>query len=83
MADRTKVQIRPLTALLLALGVVFVGLAIVYFTTTASGLPSVLPGHQAGSNHHHTKHGIAMLGLALLAWIGAWFTTSPSGTKPG
>jgi hypothetical protein len=58
--------------------VLLVVLAVVYFTTAASSLPSVLPGHQAGSTRHHTKHGIAMLGLAVLAWIGAWFSTSPA-----
>ena len=25
----------------------------------------------------HTKHGIAFLGLAVVAAIGAWFTTAP------
>ncbi len=78
MARGTKVQFKPLTALLLVVGVLFVVLAVVYFTTAASGLPAFLPGHQAGSSHHHTKHGIAMLGLAVLAWIGAWFSTSPA-----
>jgi hypothetical protein len=53
-------------------------LAVVYFVTPADQLPSVLPGHQAGITRHHTKHGIAMLGLAVLACIGAWFTTAPS-----
>ena len=78
MAGGARVQFKPSTALLLVVGVLFVVLAVVYFTTAASSLPSVLPGHQAGSTRHHTKHGIAMLGLAVLAWIGAWFSTSPA-----
>jgi hypothetical protein len=53
----------------------------VYFTRTADALPSFLPGHEAGVTRHHTKHGIAMLGLAVLTWIGAWFSTAtPSST---
>jgi len=73
-----RFQIRPLTWLLLALVVVFVVLAAVYFVTPAKSLPSVLPGHQAGVTRHHTKHGIAMLGLAVLALVGAWFSSAPA-----
>jgi hypothetical protein len=71
-----------LTWLLLAVAVVFVVLAVVYFVTPAKDLPSVLPGHDAAVIRHHTKHGIAMLGLAVLACIGAWFTTAPARTAP-
>ena len=35
------------------------------------------PGHQAGSGHHHTKHGIAALLLGLGAFVLAWFQTGP------
>jgi hypothetical protein len=43
----------------------------------AKSLPSFFPGHQAGSAHHHVKHGIAafLLGLAVLAF--AWFRSGP------
>ena len=83
MADRTGFRIRPLTAVLIVVAVALVAVAVVYFTTTATKLPSFFPGHQAGSTHHHTKHGIAVLGLAALALIGAWFTTSPGGGRTG
>jgi hypothetical protein len=73
-----KISFRPLTAVCLLAAVVFVVIAVVYFTHTAGSLPSFLPGHQAGSAHKHTKHGIAMLALAVLALVGAWFTTSPT-----
>jgi hypothetical protein len=75
--DQTRFRLRPLTALLIALGVLFIVLAIVYFTTAASSLPSFIPGHQAGLSRHHVTHGVAMVGLAVLAWIGAWFSTAP------
>ena len=47
-------------------GVALVVLAVVYFAEPAKSLPAWLPGHEAGSSHHHVKHGIAalMLGLA-------------------
>lgn len=73
-----KINFRPLTAACLLAAVAFVVIGIVYFTQTAAQLPSFVPGHQAGSAHHHVKHGIAMLGLACLAGVGAWFTTAPA-----
>ena len=85
MASDRKIVMRPLTWALLALAVVLLVVAAVYFTTTAEHLPGFFPGHQAGSTKTHTKHGLAFLGLAALALIGAWFTTSPdkeSGTAP-
>jgi hypothetical protein len=69
---------RPATWALIALAVVLIIVAVVYFTTTAGNLPSFFPGHQAGSAHKHTKHGLVFLGLAVLALIGAWFTTAPA-----
>ncbi len=55
-----------------AIALVFVVLAIVYFTRTAQDLPAFLPGHQAGLTRHHTKHGVAMLGLAVFAVVCGW-----------
>jgi hypothetical protein len=37
-------------------------------------LPSFFPGHQAGSSHHHAKHGVAALILGALAFLGAWMS---------
>jgi hypothetical protein len=58
-------------------GVVLVALAILYFAEPAKSLPSFVPGHEAGSNHHHIKHGIAALLLGLGAFVLAWFQTGP------
>ena len=57
------------------LGIIFIALGIVYWVEPASSLPSWMPGHEAGSDHHHVKHGIAsfLLGVALLVF--AWFQT--------
>jgi hypothetical protein len=52
--------------------------AVLYFTRTANDLPSFFPGHAAGSTKHHVKHGIAMLGLAVVALVGAWMLSGPA-----
>lgn len=66
----------PLWATVLAtvLGLILIGVAVVYFADTAAKLPSFFPGHSAGSQHHHTKHGIAALILGVLALIAAWMS---------
>jgi uncharacterized membrane protein HdeD (DUF308 family) len=58
-------------------GVILIVVAIVYFAEPAKSLPSFFPGHQAGSTHHHTKHGIAALVVALAAFAFAWFQSGP------
>jgi hypothetical protein len=62
------------------LGVVLLALAFVYWVDTADALPSFIPGHEAGSSHHHIKHGIAaaIVGLGCLTF--AWFQSGPSPT---
>lgn len=73
----TSIKFRPLTGILIALAVLFVVAGLIYFTKTAGDLPAFFPGHQVNSAHKHTKHGLAMFGLAALSLVGAWFTTSP------
>lgn len=63
------------------LGLVFVAIAVVYFAEPASSLPSFFPGHEAGSSHHHTKHGIAALVVAVACFVFAWFQSGPSGER--
>ena len=57
------------------LGIVFIGLAIVYWLTPAGGLPSFLPGFEAGSDHVHITHALASLIVALVLFALAiiWF----------
>jgi hypothetical protein len=62
-------------------GIILVVIAIVYFAEPAKSLPSFFPGHEAGSTHHHAKHGIAALALGLAAFAFAWFRTGPR-TRP-
>jgi len=58
-------------------GLVLLVVAGVYFADPAKSLPSFFPGHQAGSDHHHTKHGIAALVVALGCFAFAWFQGGP------
>jgi hypothetical protein len=67
----------------IALGVLFVALAVVYWVEPASSLPSFFPGHQAGSAHHHVKHGIAALLLGLACFVFAWFQGGPQTGRAG
>jgi hypothetical protein len=76
--ESRRVVIKPLTIVLIVVAVGFAAIGVMYLATPAGQLPSIVPGHLAGSHHHHTTHALLMFGLAALALIGAWFTTSPS-----
>jgi hypothetical protein len=66
---------RLIVALAVIAGIALIVIAAVYWAEPAKSLPGFFPGHQAGSSHHHVKHGIAafIVGLACLAF--AWFQT--------
>jgi hypothetical protein len=60
---------------LTVLGIVLLIIAAVYFVMPADQLPGFFPGHEAGVDRIHAKHGIVagVAGLVLLAagvWIG-------------
>jgi hypothetical protein len=58
-------------------GVALLVIAVVYWAEPAGSLPSFFPGHEAGSGHHHVKHGIAAFVVALGCFVFAWFQTGP------
>ena len=60
------------------MGVLLLVVAIIYWTQSADSLPAFFPGHQAGSSHHHAKHGVAAAVVALALFAYAWFQTAPS-----
>ena len=68
---------RVLVPAAVVIGVILIVVAIVYFAEPAKSLPSFFPGHQAGDTHHHTKHGIAALVVALALFAFAWFQSGP------
>ena len=59
-------------------GLLLIALAVLYFVDSANALPGFVPGHEAGSGHHHVKHGIAALALGLGCLAFAWFQTGPA-----
>lgn len=67
---------KPLVILAVVAGIVFIGLAVLYFATAANSLPHFLPGYDPELTKHHYKHGIGslLLGLALFAY--AWFASA-------
>ena len=68
---------KVLVILAVVLGIVLVAIAVVYWAEPAKSLPSFFPGHEAGSDHHHTKHGIAAFLLGLACFAFAWFNSGP------
>lgn len=66
---------KAMTVVAILLGIVFLALAIVYWTTPASGLPTYFPGYDPTMASVHFKHGLASLILAALLFIYAWFAT--------
>jgi hypothetical protein len=71
---------RLLTAAAVVVGLALIVVAAIYWAEPARSLPGFFPGHESGSGHHHTKHGIAafLVGLACLAF--AWFQSAPKKT---
>ena len=72
---------RLLASLAIVVGIALIVIAIVYWAEPAKSLPSFFPGHQAGSNHHHTKHGIAAFLVGLASFAFAWFNTGPKRSR--
>ena len=68
---------KQLVALAVALGIALIAIAVVYWVEPARSLPSFFPGHDAGSSHHHVKHGIAAVLVGLACFAFAWFNTGP------
>ena len=67
----------------IAAGAVLIVIAIVYWAEPAGSLPSFFPGHEAGSSHHHVKHGLLAFILGIGCFIFAWFQSGPSTARSG
>ncbi len=74
-------NLRKLILPAVLLGVLLIVVAVIYFVEPAHSLPSFFPGHvsatSAEAGHHHSKHGIAALVVALALFAFAWFQTGP------
>ena len=73
---------RSLIPLAVIAGLVLIAIAVVYWVDSASSLPSFFPGHEAGSSHHHFKHGLLAFILGVGCLVFAWFQTGPSSSQP-
>ena len=71
---------RLLIWLAVVVGILLIVIGIVYWVESASSLPGFFPGHQAGSSHHHVKHGIAAFLLGVACLVFAWFRSGPNRT---
>jgi amino acid transporter len=65
------------------LGVILLVIAAIYWIDDAGSLPSFFPGHEAGSTHHHFKHGLAAAILAVACFVFAWFQTGAPAPEGG
>jgi len=69
---------KPLAVLAFLVGLLFVALAVLYWSVPPGSLPSVLPGYQPGvAVGHHVKHAIGALALALALFAFGWFRSGP------
>jgi hypothetical protein len=75
-------QSRVLVWLAVVVGIALIVLAVVYWAEPAKSLPSWIPGHEAGSGHHHVKHGIASFLVGSACLVYAWFQTGGTRTSP-
>ncbi|HEY2201805.1 MAG TPA: hypothetical protein VGH56_07950 [Solirubrobacteraceae bacterium] len=80
-------NLRKLMIPAVVLGIVLIVVAVIYFADPAKSLPSFFPGHVSASSaeagHHHSKHGIAALVVALACFAFAWFQTGPKARAAG
>ena len=74
-------NLRKLAIPAVVLGIVLIIVAIIYFVDPGALAAVVLPGAVSAGDpeagHHHTKHGIAALVVALACFAFAWFATGP------
>jgi hypothetical protein len=68
---------RALAVAAVVVGIALIVVAVVYWIEPAKSLPGFFPGEQAGSNHHHVKHGVAAFLLGVACLVFAWFRTGP------
>jgi hypothetical protein len=59
----------------IVVGVLFVGLSIIYFITPANHLMHFIPGYSAVLTKHHFTHAVASLFLGLGCFAFAWFSS--------
>jgi hypothetical protein len=79
---------KPLLPMLIVLaGLLLLVIGAVYAVEPAASLPAFFPGHVGATDpehaHHHVKHAIAAIAVALAAFAYAWFATGPAARAAG
>jgi hypothetical protein len=74
VSDQTRIAPAWVTWLLVIVGVVCLVVGIIYFTRSASALPTFFPGHDASLHRKHNRSGIGAIVLAVVAFAAAGFT---------
>jgi hypothetical protein len=66
---------KPVPWIIGIIGVIFIGVSLVYWLTPAGGLPDFLPGFERSSDHFHLTHALLALIIALALFVVAivWF----------
>ena len=65
---------RVIAAVILAIiAILFIIVAIVYVAEPAKSLPSMIPGHVAGSSGHHPLRAVGSLVVGIILFVAAWF----------
>ena len=68
---------KTLSVLAIIIGILLLGVAVLYWTTPASNLPAFMPGFEAGITTIHFKHGLASAILGVALFVFAWFRSAP------
>jgi hypothetical protein len=71
---------KPIIIVSAVIGVIFLVVAVIYFTTPALSLPHFFPGYSATLAKHHVTHGIASIVLAFVAFAIGWFQSGKKST---
>ena len=81
VAKVNKYMNKPVVALAVILGILFILLSGLYAFNPAGSLPHFIPGYQAGLMKHHYTHAIGsfLVGLAVFAF--AWFQSGKKSSK--
>ena len=69
----SKTGTYPMRMLAYVLAIVFVIVAVMYYTMQADQLPTFMPGYMAGSTHVHHTHALAAAAAAFVLFLLGWF----------
>lgn len=84
MGEVSHNRVRPLSVVLAVFGVLLLTVGIIYLTVKAPDLPGFIPGkpgYRPKVARKFTKRGLLAIVLAVLALVGAWYSTRAGGSS--